>query len=142
MNLAVHAGAGLFTHTSIAALRVGPLDVPSGRLRTKDLFSDPGAASVDGDGGACVLEGSPGLVRGLLADALKQRFGGAVDQVLGLLEPRAREGADLLDDRSLVIRLTSSVTNSAALQALAGCRGCAQWGRRRSWVRQRVDTVC
>src|SRR3569833_80153 len=53
--------------------------------------------------GAGLLEGLLGLVGLLLVDLLQQRLGRAVDEVLGLLEAQAREGADLLDDLDLLV---------------------------------------
>src|SRR5208282_2129060 len=58
---------------------------------------------LDGDGGACALEGPPRLVRALLVDLLKHRLGRAVDQVLGLLQAEAGQAAHLLDDLNLLV---------------------------------------
>src|SRR3954470_10998750 len=61
----------------------------------------PGA--LDGDGGAGALEGGLGLLRGVLVDLLQDRLGGAVHEVLGLLQTEGREGAHLLDDLDLLV---------------------------------------
>src|ERR1700712_1867105 len=53
-------------------------------------------ASLGGDGGAGALEGLLRLLRGLLVDLLEDGLGGGLDEVLGLLETEARQGADLL----------------------------------------------
>src|SRR5947208_16772332 len=58
---------------------------------------------LDGHRGAGLLQGLLGLLGRLLVDFLQQRLGRAVDEVLGLLEAKAREGADLLDDLDLLV---------------------------------------
>src|SRR3954471_9965310 len=60
-------------------------------------------ASLDGDGGAGALEGGLGLLRGVLVDLLQDRLGGAVHEVLGLLQAEGRERAHLLDDLDLLV---------------------------------------
>ncbi len=55
------------------------------------------------DAGAGRLELGLGLVGLLLGDLLQDRLGGAVDQVLGLLQAEAGQGADLLDDLDLLL---------------------------------------
>src|SRR5690349_1829658 len=82
--------------------KAGPTD---GRTR---LRGDAGApASRDGslelDGGAGALELLLGLLGRSLVDTLENGLGGAVDEVLGLLEAEARERADLLDDLDLLV---------------------------------------
>src|SRR6201996_1504690 len=58
---------------------------------------------LDRYGGAGTLEGSLGLLRGLLVDLLQDGLRRAVDQVLGLLEAQAGERAHLLDDLDLLV---------------------------------------
>src|SRR6201996_7063184 len=58
---------------------------------------------LDGHRGAGALQGGLGLVCGFLVDVLQNDLGSAVDQVLGLLQPEAGEGADLLDDLDLLV---------------------------------------
>src|SRR5215203_841236 len=62
-----------------------------------------GRGSLDGDGGAGALEGSLGLLRGVLGDLLQDGLRCVVDQVLGLLEAEGRERAHLLDDLDLLV---------------------------------------
>jgi hypothetical protein len=76
---------------------------------------------LDGDRGACALKGGLGLLRALLVDPLKQGLGRAVDEVLGLLEPEAREGADLLDDLDLLV--ASGLEDDVELVLLLGLLG-------------------
>src|SRR5438876_829758 len=44
-----------------------------------------------------------GLLRGFLRHLLQDRLGGAVHEVLGLLEAEGREGTHLLDDLDLLL---------------------------------------
>src|SRR5690606_40914291 len=60
-------------------------------------------SSLDGDGGAGGLELLLGLVGLLLGDTLEDGLGGAVDEVLGLLEAERRERTHLLDDLDLLV---------------------------------------
>src|SRR3954466_16213614 len=62
-----------------------------------------GRVSLDGDGGAGALEGSLGLLRGVLGDLLQDGLGRVVDQVLGLLEAERGQTAHLLDDLDLLV---------------------------------------
>src|SRR5829696_6758745 len=62
-----------------------------------------GRGSLDGDGGAGALEGSLGLLRGVLGDLLQDRLRRVVDQVLGLLEAERGQAAHLLDDLDLLV---------------------------------------
>ena len=55
------------------------------------------------DAGAGRLELRFGLLGVFLADLLEDRLGGGVDHVLGLLQPEAGEGADLLDHLDLLV---------------------------------------
>ena len=48
-------------------------------------------------------EGCGGLVSGLLVDLLEDGLGGALHEVLGLLEAEAGQRADLLDDLDLLV---------------------------------------
>ena len=54
------------------------------------------------DGGAGAFQLGLGLLRLFLRHLLEHGLGGAVDQVLGLLETQVGEGAHLLDDRDLL----------------------------------------
>src|SRR5688500_5506509 len=58
---------------------------------------------LDGDRRADLLEGLLGLLGGVLGDLLQERLGRTVDQVLGLLQAEAGEGAHLLDDLDLLV---------------------------------------
>src|SRR5580692_6425292 len=73
---------------------------------------------LDRDGGAGALEGGLGLVRGFLVDLLQDGLGGAVDQVLGLLESKAGERAHLLDDLDLLV--ASALEDDVELVLLLG----------------------
>src|ERR1700730_12310771 len=103
-------GADLFARSTPQCAFVGTADVCVCRHRRRVRLSAPptcafvGTADVcvcrhrrrarkllDGDRRACGLELGLGLLGGLLGDLLEQRLGGAVDQILGLLE--------LLDER-------------------------------------------
>ena len=55
------------------------------------------------DGGAGPFELRLCLLGVFLADLLQDGLGGAVDQVLGLLQPEVGEGADFLDDLDLLV---------------------------------------
>src|ERR1700689_1396972 len=55
------------------------------------------------DSGAGALESGLRLLRGVLVDLLQDGLGGAVDQVLGLLQAQAGERAHLLDDLDLLV---------------------------------------
>ena len=85
---------------------------------------------LDGDGGAGGLELGLGLVGGLLGDLLQQRLGGAVDQVLGLLEAQAGDDlADNLDDADLLV--TGGLEDDVELGLLlGGLGGAPRRGRR------------
>src|SRR3954454_7887417 len=67
------------------------------RLRSGDL------RSLDADAGAGAGEGVAGLLRGLLVDPLEDGLGSGLDQLLGLLEAEAGEGALLLDHVDLLL---------------------------------------
>src|SRR5215472_971010 len=62
-----------------------------------------GSRLLDRDGGAGALEGSLGLVRGLLVDLLQYGLRRAVHQVLGLLEAQAGQRSHFLDDLDLLV---------------------------------------
>ena len=79
------------------------------------------ARSLDGDGGAGALEGLLGLLGGLLGDLLEDGLGGGLDQVLGLLEAEAREGAHLLDDVDLLV--AGGLEDDVELVLLGGLLG-------------------
>src|SRR5271155_981683 len=78
---------------------------------------------LDGDGGACALQGRPRLLRAFLVDLLKHRLGGAVDQVLGLLETEAGQAAHLLDDLNLLV--ARGLEDDVELVLLLGLLGLA-----------------
>src|SRR3954454_21265873 len=77
-----------------------------------------GRVSLDGDGGAGALEGSLGLLRGVLGDLLQDRLRRVVDQVLGLLEAERGEAAHLLDDLDLLV--TGALEDDVELVLLGG----------------------
>src|SRR6478752_4901345 len=82
---------------------------------------------LDGDRRAGGLELVLGLLGSLLGDLLEQRLGGAVDQILGLLEAQARDDlADDLDDADLL--LAGGLEDDVELRLLLGGLG----GRTRS----------
>ena len=62
-----------------------------------------GAALLQLDGGAGPFELGLCLLRVFLADLLQHGLGGAVDEVLGLLEAQVGQGADFLDDLDLLV---------------------------------------
>src|SRR6202012_4583237 len=78
---------------------------PRGRRRGWESPGAPRGAVLllDLNGGAGALEGSLGLLRGLLVDLLQDGLRRAVDQVLGLLEAEAGERTHLLDDLDLLV---------------------------------------
>src|SRR3954447_21824776 len=86
--------------------------------------SAPARASLDGDLGAGALEGGLSLVRSGLVDLLQDGLRGAVDQVLGLLQAEAGEGAHLLDDLDLLVAggLEDDVELVLLLDGLGGRR--------------------
>src|SRR4051794_3336 len=77
-----------------------------------------GRVSLDGDGGAGALEGSLGLLRGVLGDLLQDGLGRVVDQVLGLLEAERGQAAHLLDDLDLLV--AGSLEDDVELVLLGG----------------------
>src|SRR5665811_916619 len=72
--------------------------VPAGSMQ-----ASAGVDSLEGDGGASALEGSLSLLRNVLGDLLQNDLRGAVNDVLGLLQTEARQGAHLLDDLDLLL---------------------------------------
>src|SRR5580704_4629300 len=90
---------------------------------------------LDGDGGACALEGCPPLLRALLVDLLEHRLGRAVDQVLGLLETKAGQAAHLLDDLNLLV--ARGLEDDVELVLLLGLLGLAAAGAGRGRRRHR-----
>src|SRR6476661_9125409 len=74
--------------------------------------------SLEGDGGAGGLEGLLGLVGRSLVNLLEDGLGGAVDEVLGLLEAEGGQRADLLDDLDLLV--TSGLEDDVELVLLVG----------------------
>ena len=92
-------------------------------------FTGPptGEELLDGDRRAGGLELGLGLLGSLLGDLLEQRLGGAVDQILGLLEAQAGDDlADDLDDADLL--LAGGLEDDVELRLLLGGLG----GRTRS----------
>src|SRR4051812_9001299 len=77
---------------------------------------------LDGDRSAGSLELALGLLGGVLGDLLEQRLGGAVDQILGLLQAQAGDDlADDLDDTDLL--LTGTLEDDVELRLLLGGLG-------------------
>src|SRR5450631_390456 len=79
---------------------VCPASLPSAPT---DYESPARVRSLEGYGGAGALQGSLGLLRNVLGNLLKNDLRGAVNDVLGLLQTEAREGAHLLDDLNLLV---------------------------------------
>src|SRR3984885_13246780 len=101
---------GMFPGGVLRVLHCWPGETPrTPQKRTKLL---------DRDGGAGTLKGSLRLLRGVLVDLLKDGLRRAVDQVLGLLEPKAGERAHLLDDLDLLV--ASGLKDDVALVLLLG----------------------
>ena len=65
--------------------------------------AEPGLRSLELDAAAGGLEGLLGLGSGLLVDLLQDGLGGALDEVLGLLQTEGGQRADLLDDGDLLV---------------------------------------
>src|SRR5699024_1512132 len=78
--------------------RVVPPALPFRRVR-----GVPRTMSLDRDGGAGALQGLLGLGGGVLVDLLQDGLGGAVHEVLGLLQAQGGQRADLLDDLDLLV---------------------------------------
>ena len=98
----------------------------------------PGASAerllLDGDRGASSLELGLGVLGGFLVDLLEQRLGGAVDEILGLLEAQAGDDlADDLDDADLLLAgtLEDDVELRLLLGGLGGGGGAGRRRRRR-----------
>src|SRR3954470_3727000 len=115
----------------IVGLRETPVHLPGGRrsrgrppeggrplLVVRYPVVRTGRVSLDGDGGAGALEGSLGLLRGVLGDLLQDRLRRVVDQVLGLLEAERGEAAHLLDDLDLLV--AGSLEDDVELVLLGG----------------------
>ena len=82
--------ANLVAAAPIAAFECVSVLSMSGERTHTSVLSAPIGLFV-GDGGASGLEGLASLVCSLLVDLLQNGFGGGLDQVLGLLEPKAGE---------------------------------------------------
>src|SRR5699024_763066 len=107
-------------------VRCGPRRRGSTAWCRGGILRDP-PGSLEGDGGAGALERLLGLVRGLGGDTLENRLRGAVDQVLGLLQAEAGQGAHLLDDLDLLV--THAVEDDVELRLLLlGLTGVATGG--------------
>src|SRR5450631_1346757 len=115
-----------------------PLDRPTGRppVRVAAPWSCAGryacrhrAELLDGDRRAGTLEGRLRLVGRLLVRLLQDRGGGAVHKVLGLLQPEAGEGANLLDDLDLLV--AGCLEDDVELVLLLGDLGHSRAGGRR-----------
>src|ERR1700728_1543977 len=76
---------------------------------------------LDGYRGAGAFQGGLGLFRGVLVDLLQDGLGGTVDQVLGLLQAEAGQGAHLLDDLDLLV--ASGLEDDVELVLLLGLLG-------------------
>src|SRR5450631_2197180 len=79
---------------------VCPASLPSAPT---DYESPARVRSLEGYGGAGALQGSLGLLRDVLGYLLQNHLRSAVNDVLGLLQTEAREGAHLLDDLNLLV---------------------------------------
>ncbi len=78
------------------------------RLDSRQIVGFPACARsrrrlLDRDGGSGALEGFLRLLGSILGDFLQDGFRSTLDEVLGFLEPKAREGAHLLDDLDLLV---------------------------------------
>ena len=112
--------------------RAGPDRVVRTRPFAAWRQSPEGTGSLEGDGGAGALELLLGLLGGRLVDLLEDGLGGAVDEVLGLLETEGRERADLLDDLDLLV--AGGLEDDVELVLLlggGGLGGATGGGRRR-----------
>src|SRR6478672_6327089 len=83
--------------------------------------------SLEGDAGPGALEGLLGLLRGSLVDLLENGLGGAVHEVLGLLQAEGGQRADLLDDLDLLV--ASSLEDDVELVLLLGSSSVAAASR-------------
>src|SRR6478609_9252958 len=92
---------------------------PAFAVMLESRTSRDGSLELDGRAGG--LELLLGLVGRSLVDLLEDGLGGAVDEVLGLLEAEARERADLLDDLDLL--LARGDQNDVELALLLGLLG-------------------
>src|SRR6188474_2584268 len=107
----VKAGARIGAPTGASAEAVPPPDTERAgqdlvvRTRPIAVWLSPreGTRSLEGDGRAGALELLLGLVGRGLVDLLEDGLGGAVDEVLGLLETQGGQRADLLDDGDLLV---------------------------------------
>src|SRR6478735_6843254 len=88
-----------------APLRLGP--------------GEPCGGLLELDGGAGALEGRLRLLGVLLGRLLEHRLRGVVDELLGLLQPEARERPDLLDDLDLLV--AGRGEDDVELVLLLGC---------------------
>src|SRR6266851_8061491 len=118
------AGGRLRLNNDLALTSTRPGPRHGSDLRPGSRRASPPSAALrllDGDGGACALEGRPRLVRALLVDLLEHRLGRAVDQVLRLLEAEAGQAAHLLDDLNLL--LARGLEDDVELVLLLGLLG-------------------
>src|SRR5262245_15210017 len=77
---------------------------PGGPRRRRSAVADPRpTALLELDLGAGAFELLLGLVGVLLGDVLEDGLRSRLDELLRLLEPEAREAADLLDDLDLLV---------------------------------------
>src|SRR3712207_2987568 len=90
----------------------------------------PDLALLDLDAAAGPLKGGPSLLGVVLADPLEDRLGGAVDQVLGLLQAEAGQRAHLLDDLDLLVAGSGEDDVELVLLLLGGGRLTASTGGR------------
>src|SRR5215469_12137935 len=105
-------------------------EFPGGAFRSRrprrDQHGEDVSELLDRDRGAGALEGSLGLVRGLLVDLLKDGLRRAVHQVLGLLEAQAGQRPHFLDDLDLLV--ASGLEDDVELILLLGLLGLAAAG--------------
>src|SRR5664280_1521349 len=73
------------------------------RRLPRSIQASAGVSSLEGDGGAGALEGGLGLLRDVLGNLLQNHLRSPVNDILGLLQAEAREGAHLLDDLNLLV---------------------------------------
>src|SRR5580765_3161995 len=108
-------GSGATDVMPVAPLRGG--EVPASRR-----------CSLEGDGRAGALELLLGLLGRSLVDLLQDGLGGAVNEVLGLLQAEGGQRADLLDDLDLL--LTSGLEDDVELVLLLDSGSVAATGGR------------
>ena len=96
---------------------------PREELRRVLTISASKAVLLDLDGAAGVGDLLLDLRRLVLGDVLLDGLVAGLDQVLGLLEAEAREGADFLDDRYLLVGRDAALEDDGELGLLLDCGG-------------------